>query len=78
MPERTYTEAERRRLEAQGETGYGESFPLDDCDAVRRAIDSYGRAPVEKRPELRRRIVEAKVRHGCEDVEIPSTWRVRA
>ncbi len=76
MAERTYTEEERERLEAEDETGYGKSYPLDDCDAVRRAVESYGRAPAEHRAELRRRIVQRKAELGCSDVAIPKTWRL--
>lgn len=76
MAEREFSPEERRRLEAEGETGYGESYPMPDCDAVRRAVQSYGRAPEEHRAELRRRIVQRKMELGCDDVQIPESWRV--
>lgn len=76
VAERQFSEEERRRLEAEGQTGYGESYPMPDCDAVRRAVESYGRAPEEHRAELRRQIVRRKLELGCEDVELPPTWRL--
>lgn len=76
MAEREFSTARRRKLEAEGETGYGESFPMPDCDAVRRAIQSYGRAPAEHRAQLRRKIAQRKIELGC-DEELPETWRVR-
>jgi hypothetical protein len=78
MAERVVSDEERRRLEAQGDTGYGTSYPLGDCDEVRRAVEAYGRASQEHRAELRQRIVQAKIELGCDDVKIPDTWRVRA
>lgn len=77
MAERQFSEAEREHLEQQGETGYGESYPMPDCDAVRRAIESYGRAPAEHRAELRRRIAQRNAELGCGHA-LPSTWKVRA
>ena len=77
MAERSISEGERESAEAAGHTGYGTSYPMEDCDEVRRAVESYGRAPVEHRPELRRKIVQRKLELGCDDVEIPADWRVR-
>lgn len=76
MAEREFAPEERRRLEAEGETGYDDAYPMPDCDAVQRAIEAYGRAPEERRAELRRRIVQRKIELGCEDVELPKTWRL--
>jgi hypothetical protein len=76
MAERPFSEEERRRLAAEGETGYGDSYPMPDCDAVQRAVDSYGRAPEEHRAELRRKIAQRKMELGCDDVHLPSNWRL--
>jgi hypothetical protein len=75
MAERTFTEAERQRLEAEGDTGYGESYPLPDCDAVRRAVQSYGRAPKEKRAGLRRAIVRRHTELDCSE-PLPESWHI--
>ena len=73
MAEREISPEERRHLEAEGETGYGESFPMGDCDEVRRAVQSYGRAPVGRRAELRRAIVRRHRELGC-DHPLPESW----
>ena len=78
MAERTISTSERHRLAGEDATGYGESYPMQDCDEVRRAIAAYGRAPEERRAELRRSIVRRKIELGCDDVEIPATWRLRS
>jgi hypothetical protein len=71
------TEAERERAAAEGHTAYGTSYPIENCDQLRDAIQAYGRAPEAERAELRRFIVRRKIELGCDDVEIPETWRVR-
>lgn len=74
--EREFSREERERLEAEGETGYGTSYPMPDCDAVRRAVDAYGRAPEEHRAELRRAIVRRHIELGCTDA-LPASWELR-
>lgn len=74
MAERFVSEEERQRLEAEHETGYGKSFPMADCDEVHRAVQSYGRAPVERRAELRRAIIRRHRELGCQE-ELPESWR---
>lgn len=74
MAERFVSEEERRRLEGEGDTGYGTSYPMPDCDAVRRAREAYGRAPVKKRAELRRAIIRRHRELGCSE-ELPEEWR---
>lgn len=56
MAEREFSEEERMRLAREGEALPDGSYPMPDCDAVRRAIDSYGRAPDSHRAALRRLI----------------------
>jgi hypothetical protein len=73
MAERVVPEEEREHLEAQGDTGYGTSFPLGDCDEVRRAVQSYGRAPTAKRAQLRRAIVRRHRELGCSE-PLPEEW----
>lgn len=53
MAEREFSEDERRRLAAAGHALPDGSFPQPDCDAVRRAHQSFGRAPESHRAALR-------------------------
>lgn len=73
MAERYVSEGQREALEAKGETGYGTSFPMADCDEVRRAIESYGRAPVARRAQLRRAIIRRHAELGCAE-PLPEKW----
>ena len=73
MAPRRVSRAERRRLEAAGDTGYGESYPLGDCDEIRRAVESYGRAPERKRAQLRRAIMRRAAELHCTQ-HIPDDW----
>lgn len=67
---------ERRELEKEGETAYGTSYPIRNCEDLHNAIQSYGRAPEDERAHLRRYIVRRKAELGCPEVDIPETWRV--
>lgn len=71
--EREFSEEERHELEEEGDTGYGESYPMPDCDAVKRAVESYGRAPLEKRAELRRAIIRRHGELSCPE-PLPEQW----
>lgn len=73
MAERYISPEHREELEHEGETGYGESFPLEDCDEVRRAVQSYGRAPQEHRAHLRRKIIARHRELGCSE-PLPEEW----
>lgn len=73
MAPRDIPMGERRELEAEGNTAYGTSYPMADCDEVRRAVESYGRAPVEKRAEVRRAIIRRHRELGCTD-PLPESW----
>lgn len=70
------SEQEREHAAAEGDTAYGESFPIRNCDDLSNAIQAYGRAPAEKRSELRRFIVRRKAELGCPDVHLPESWRI--
>jgi hypothetical protein len=74
MGERFVSEEERHRLEQSGDTGYGESFPMGDCDEVGRAVEAYGRAPVEHRAELRRNIIRRHQELSCAH-PLPESWQ---
>lgn len=63
----------RERAERRGETAYGTSYPIRNCDELRRAIQSYGRAPASERARLRRFIARRRRELDC-DTELPETW----
>lgn len=70
------SEGEREHLEAKGDTAYGTSFPVRNCEDLRNAIRAYGRAPAERRAELRRFIVRRRAELGCTDVALPEDWHI--
>jgi len=76
VAERVISEQHRQELEAEGETGYGTSYPMEDCDEVQRAIEAYGRAPEEHRAQLRAQIVRRKAELGCDQVDLPKSWHI--
>lgn len=78
MAERHFTPEQRTADAEAGRALPGGSYPMPDCDAVRRAIEAYGREEPAKRAELRRMIVARKVELGCDDVEIPDSWRLKS
>jgi len=65
MADREFPESERHRLAAAGHALPDGSYPMPDCDAVRRAIDSYGRAPASHRAQLRALIRRRNQQLGC-------------
>ncbi len=76
MAERHFTRGEREAEAKAGDAMPGGAYPMPDCDAVARAIEAYGREVPERRAALRAMIVRRKVELGCDDVEIPDTWRL--
>lgn len=77
MAERSFPEGERQELATEGEALPSGAYPIPDCDALRRAIEAYGRSTPEERPALRRLIVRRKAELGCDDVTLPASWHVR-
>lgn len=65
--------AERERLEKKGDTAYGESYPIRNCQDLKNAIRAYGRAPEGERARLRRFIARRRRELGCSE-ELPETW----
>lgn len=65
MADREFTEQERARLAWEGHALPDGSYPMPDCDAVRRAIDSYGRAPQSHRAPLAALIRRRNEELGC-------------
>lgn len=73
MSEREFSEEERAHYAQEGEALPDGSYPLPDCDAVRRAIGSYGRAPQSHRRDLavliRKRNDELGCGHSLDEIE---------
>lgn len=69
MAERDFSEDERKQLAADGHALPDGSYPMPDCDAVRRARESYGRAPEGHRAALRALINRRNRELGCGDEE---------
>jgi len=64
VSEREFSEEERAEYAEQGIALPDGSYPMPDCDAVRDAIDAYGRAPESHREDL-----EALIRKQNEELQ---------
>ena len=53
MAEREFSEQRRAELAKKGHALPDGSYPMPDCDAVKRAHQSYGRAPASHRGAVR-------------------------
>ena len=73
MAERYFSEDERHRLARAGHALPDGSYPMPDCDAVRRALQAYGRAPASHKHQLavliRKRNEELGCGHDTEELE---------
>jgi len=71
-----YTPEQRRRAEDKGNAMPGGSYPINDCEDLRNAIQAIGRAsdPDKVKAHIRKRKREL----GCEEVELPDTWALTA
>lgn len=65
MSDREFTEEERTHYAERGEALPDGSYPMPDCDAVRRAIDSYGRAPESHKADLAALIIKRNEELEC-------------
>lgn len=65
MSNREFSEDQRAQYAAEDIALPDGSYPMPDCDAVRRAIDSYGRAPESHRAQLRALIRRRNAALGC-------------
>lgn len=74
---REFSDDERAQLAAEGKALPDGSYPIPDEDALRRAIESYGRESPDKRPAVRRLIVRRAIELGRTDL-IPASWHVEA
>lgn len=69
MAEREFSEDQRAGLAKSGHALPDGSYPMPDCDAVRRARESYGRAPESHRAALRALINRRNKELGCGEPE---------
>ncbi len=67
---REYSEEERAHLAEQGHALPDGSYPMPDCEAVRDAVEAYGRAPESHRGPLKDLINKRKDELGCDDVHL--------
>jgi len=65
MAERKFSETERAALARKGQALPDGSYPMPDCDAVRRAHESYGRAPEGHRAAVRALANKRNAELGC-------------
>jgi hypothetical protein len=65
MAEREFSEQERAELARRGHALPDGSYPMPDCDAVRRAHESYGRAPSGHRAAVRELANRRNAELGC-------------
>jgi hypothetical protein len=73
MAERYVSHEQREELREHGDTAYGDSFPMGDCDEVRRAVESIGRAPAVRRPAVRREAIKRHRELHCSH-PLPPEW----
>lgn len=70
--DREFTEEERTTYAENGQALPDGSYPMPDCDAVERAIESYGHAPPSHRADLaaliERRNEELKCGHSLDKI----------
>jgi hypothetical protein len=70
-----FTEAEREADAASGAALPDGSFPIENCQDLRNAVQAYGRARPEHRAAVRRHIARRKIELGC-DEELPESWHI--
>lgn len=70
---RTFSEDARAKFADSGEALPDGSFPIPDVDALRRAIQSFGRAPIARREMVRAHIKRRAKVLGRTDL-IPDGW----
>jgi hypothetical protein len=65
MAERVVSEDRRARLAREHKALPDGSYPMEDCDEVRRAHESYGRAPESHRAAVRAMANRRNHELGC-------------
>ena len=65
MAERQFSEGERARLARDGNALPDGSYPMPDCDAVKRAHQAYGRAPEGHKAAVRALANRRNKELGC-------------
>jgi hypothetical protein len=67
----------RDKAAAKGQTAYNGSFPIRNVDELKRAIQSIGRAPADKRDAVKKFIVGRAKTLGRLDL-VPASWKAAA
>jgi len=65
MAAREFSEQERASLARKGQALPDGSYPMPDCDAVKRAHEAYGRAPDSHRAQVRALANKRNRELGC-------------
>jgi hypothetical protein len=65
MAERKFSEQERAELARKGHALPDGSYPMPDCDAVKRAHEAYGRAPDSHKAQVRALANKRNRELGC-------------
>lgn len=73
LASREFSEEVRQRYADEGIALPDGSYPIPDKGALRRAIMSYGRAPEEKRDQVREHIIKRARALGALDM-VPEEW----
>ena len=71
---RTFSTKSREKFAKKSVALPDGSFPIPDKDALRRAIASFGRAPEEKRAQVKAHIKRRARALGATDM-IPDDWK---
>lgn len=74
LSERDFSEEVREKYSKRGEAMPGGSYPIPDKDALRRAIQAFGRAKPEDRAKVKAHIKAAAKRLNCWDM-LPEAWK---
>lgn len=77
MADRTFSSDQRSNLADKGAAMPDGSYPIPDKDALRRAIQSFGRAPAEKKAAVKAHIIKRAKALGATDA-LPDDWNVTA
>jgi hypothetical protein len=74
MAAKQIPQAARDKAAAKGQTAYNGSFPIRNVDELKRAIQSIGRAPADKRAAVKKFVVARAKTLGALS-EVPNDWK---
>jgi hypothetical protein len=73
LADRTFNQASRDKMASKGTAMPDGSFPIPDKDALRRAIQSFGRAKASAKAAVKAHIKRRAKALGATDM-LPSDW----